>query len=172
MTCDITPTGPCVLCKEKKIKCSLMPKNPETGKADRCQILREETLKYRLKQAEELRAKIVRGKQREGNLPNAGELSGLVSSPLEPLTALDLLTLDSGGSSTAIIPTDSLVASVQPPLPDPLAAASRPAPKTSKASNIGKYSSKSLFSSYSTFNRSCGRQLTPAQACASAGLTL
>ena len=122
-----------------------MPKNPETGKADHRLITREEALEYRLKQVEESRAEIVKGKQRAGSFPGAGEPSGSVPSPLEPLVSLNSLTLDSG-SSAAITPADSPVTGAQPPLPEPPTAASQSAPKTGKASNTGKYSSKSPFS--------------------------
>ena len=145
MNCIITPTGPCKLCKDKKIKCSLMPKNPKTGKADRRLITREEALEYCLKQVEELHAKIIKGKQCAGSSPGTGEPSGSVPSPLKPLVSLNLLTLDSRSSAT-ITPADSLVTGAQPPLPEPPTAASQSAPKTGKASNTGKYSSKSPFS--------------------------
>ena len=85
-----------------------MPKNPETGKADRHLITREEALEYRLKQVEESHAEIVKGKQHTGSSPGAGELSGSVPSPLELLVSLNSLMLDSGSSAT-IMPADSPV---------------------------------------------------------------
>ena len=134
----IAPTGPCSLCKSKKIQCSLMPKNPAIGKADRHTISREDVLLYCLKLVEKSRANIVRGKQCADNPPDVGEPNSSTPSSLAQLAGLDSLTLDSGGSSAMITPADSPDTGAQPSLPGPPASASQLALKTGKASKTRK----------------------------------
>ncbi len=120
--CVVDPDGPCLRCKSKKVKCSLMPINPRTGKTDRRTLSQDELLQFRIKQKGERRApRLKKGKQRARDSSDTGEpaeASGSVPSPLAPLASLGALTLDSGASSTTNTPANSPATAPIPPLPE------------------------------------------------------
>ena len=131
--CLYTPNGPCSECKTRKVKCSLMPLNPETGKTIRRLMSNDEVLEFRLRQAaeeearaaeeeahaaeEEARAEIRRGKRRADGSPDEGELEApaVAPSPLVQLEGLGALSLDSGRSSAANTPDDNIASLPLPP---------------------------------------------------------
>src|SRR5712691_238954 len=107
--CITLSSGACQRCSSRKQKCNLMPLNPTTGKTDCRSLSAAELREFRIKQTNNSRAEIEKGKQRAGDLPDAGnpEDSGPVPSPSAGLSALGLLTLESGGSSAGNTPSDS-----------------------------------------------------------------
>jgi len=130
----VPPHGPCRLCRQRKVKCSLWPNNPNTDQGDRHKWREADILEFRLKQqagvqqAEDQRApEVKKGKQRAHHASNAGKHRKLptpVPSPKSELAALQVLNLESGGSSSAAnTPADSSVAIVGAPLPKSSAAA-------------------------------------------------
>ncbi|KAH9020904.1 hypothetical protein EDB85DRAFT_1895942 [Lactarius pseudohatsudake] len=68
------PKGTCTRCNAKKLACSLMPKNPKTGKPDRRKLTAKQVFKFRLDQ--------LKGKQ---PMCKPGEGSDLLSPPSHPL---------------------------------------------------------------------------------------
>lgn len=139
--CNAPSIGPCERCKLKKIRCNLMPVNPNTGKTDRRALGQTEHLEHRrnLKQVEKAAVKVKKGKKRAPDSPGEREpeASGSASSPFTQLAALGSLTLDSGGSSSANTPADSPASVTQAPLPEgpvPAPAKTPTASKTSKRS--------------------------------------
>jgi hypothetical protein len=96
-----------------------MPLNPKTGKTDRRTLSASELLEFRVKQAEEQRTEVQRGKQRASGFADAAESDGSAPnpSPLDQISAMNRLTLDSGGSSAANTPADSPHGDPQPLLP-------------------------------------------------------
>ncbi len=158
--CDLPELGPCLQCKGRKLRCSVMPSNPETGRADRCTLSKDQMQEFRIKQAKESRAEVKKGKRRARDSPEAGksEGSGLAPSPLGSLAGLGALTLDSGGSSVTNTPADSPTTLPQPPsLPERLAPAPHSAPGAPGASRplAGKFFQALCHSSHSAFDRSC-----------------
>jgi hypothetical protein len=117
-----------------------MPPNPETGKTDRRTFLAADLLEFRTKQAEELAAKVKKGKRRACESPDAGEQEGS-GQPPSPLALFDSLTLGSG-SSAANTPADSPANFPQPQLPErpapPLAPKARKASKRSAGKSPSK----------------------------------
>ena len=105
------------------MKCSLWPNNPNTDQGDRHKWREADILEFHLKQqAEDQRApEVKKGKQQAHHASNAGKhhkLPTLVPSPESELAALQVLNLESGGSSSAAnTPADSLAAIVGAPLP-------------------------------------------------------
>ena len=103
LTCIINSSGACSLCKSKKQRCSLMPRNLETRKT-LCSMNSDELLEFCLEQAGVQQAmEVKKGKQHAVNPPDAGEAEGSGQSP-SPLTALsghNTLLLDSPNRSPA-----------------------------------------------------------------------
>ena len=133
--CDVDPIGPCNRCKVKKQKCSLMLKNPNTGKTDRHPPMAEDFLKFHTAQAQEKHAAgVKKGKRRAHKSPDTGEpeASPSVPSPSDPLSALQGLTLESGGSSAGNTPANSTL--FQPPSLRRLASAPSSSPKSCRTS--------------------------------------
>lgn len=113
----------CGRCKTKKSKCSLMPKNPATGKTDRHTLSAEYILAFRISEfekAEEGRAEVKKGKQRARDPPDSGEpeASKSTPSPLTALAGLGAMNLESAVSSAANTPDNSPAVVSQPPLPE------------------------------------------------------
>jgi hypothetical protein len=135
--CEVTPRGACMRCKRMKQSCSLMPKNPRTGKTDRRARSEAQYLEYRIKQAEDWGSEVKRGKRpaRDSSDPGESEGSGPAPSPLAVTAGLGVLSLDSGGSSAADTPADT--PPTLPQLPSPL----RPSPAPPEAQNICEPSS-------------------------------
>jgi len=133
--CVTDPTGACQECFVRKEKCSLVPMNPETGKADRHILTPEAVFEYRVKQAKALRAEIRKGKRRAVDSPDADEpeASEEASPALSSLAGLERLTLGGGKPSPGSTPADSPANMPQPPLPEQPAPPSS-APKTRKRS--------------------------------------
>lgn len=139
------PVGPCLQCKSKKVKCSLMPTNPRTGKTDRRPLTKDELLRFRIKQKEEKHtAALKKGKQRARDSPDTSkpaEASGSVASPLAPLASLGALTLESGASSATNTPADSPATAPLPPMPEcpvsapPMASSAANTPSDSPATS-------------------------------------
>lgn len=126
--CKVHPTGPCATCKTSKLKCSLSPHDPQTGRTNRRAMTAAEVLKFRLKQWERSRSEVKKGKEKEkaGNSSDNDELedSGPVPSPMasvDSISGLRDLNLESGGSSAANTPADS------PSALSPLTLSSHPA---------------------------------------------
>ena len=147
-------------CKGRKLRCSMMPSNPETGRAD-CRVLSKDQMQeFRIKQAKESCAEVKKGKRHACDSPEAGksEGSGLAPSLLGLLAGLGALTLDSGRSSVTNTPADSPTTLPQPPsLPERLVPAPHSAPGAPGASgpSAGKFFQALCCSSHSAFNRSC-----------------
>jgi hypothetical protein len=119
-----------------------MPVNPKTGKTDRHALPEDELYAFRVKQAEERRTEVGRGKQRASGSADAEESESSVPAPSPlGLSSLKVLTLDSGGSSAANTPVDSPNDGPQPPLPEDEEPAPPPAQKAPKRSK-GKTSFK------------------------------
>ena len=137
----MNPNGACVQCKKKKLKCSLLPKNDKTGKTDRHPMTDEKLYEFRVGQA------IKRGKQRALDSPDAGEAEGSsqAPSPLSALDGLEMLKLDSGGSSAAITPADSPSTIPQPSLTGTLTPPPLSVPKTRKKGSSRSPAGKSIF---------------------------
>ena len=124
----VPPHGPCRLCRQRKVKCSLWPNNPNTDQGDHHKWREVDILEFCLKQqvgvqqVEDQRAlEVKKGKQRAHHASNTGKHHKLptpVPSPKSELAALQVLNLEiSGSSSAANTPTDSSVAIVGAPLP-------------------------------------------------------
>ncbi len=158
--CDLPELGPCLRCKGRKLRCSMMPLNPKTRRVD-CHVLSKDQIQeFHIKQAKESHVKVKKGKQCAHDLPEASksEGSGLAPSPLGSLAGLGALTLDSGRSSVANTPADSPPTLPQPPsLPECLALAPHSAPGAPGTSGplAGKFFQALCHSSHSAFNRSC-----------------
>ena len=129
MDCKVDPVGPCGRCKTSKVKCSLMPTYPTTGKPNRHAMKAADVREFRIKQFKERqellkqseeqqrRAEMKRGKRRASDSPEPEEPEGSVSAP-SPVIALERLSLDCD-RSPANTPADSPVTLPRPPLPDP-----------------------------------------------------
>jgi len=130
----VLPHGPCRLCRQRKVKCSLWPNNPNTDRGD-CHKWREaDILEFCLKQQagvqqaeDQCALEVKKGKQQAHHASNAGKHHKLptpVPSPKSELAALQVLNLESGRSSSAAnTPADSLAAIVRAPLPESSATA-------------------------------------------------
>jgi hypothetical protein len=115
----ILPMGPCERCKRMKYKCTLMPPNPETGKADRRPLTEADHQAHRQKLIEAAKAQgagAQKGKERARDPPGPGEQQA--PSPSTRLAGLTTLTLDSG-SSYATTPSHSTPAHSPATLPQP-----------------------------------------------------
>jgi len=110
------------------VKCLLWPNNPNTNQGDRHKWREVDILEFRLKQQvgvqqaeDQCVLEVKKGKQQAHHASNAGKhrkLPTLVSSPKSELAALQVLNLESGGSSSAAnTPADSSAAIVGAPLP-------------------------------------------------------
>ena len=150
------PLSVCGRCKLKKLGCSLMPKNPATGKTDRHALTAEYILNFRIGEVEkalrleakESRAQVKKGKQRARNPSDSGEpeASKSVPSPLTALAGLGALNLESAGSSAANTPANSPAVVSQAPLPK----RPEPTPETSsKPHRASKRSASELVFSLS-----------------------
>ena len=158
--CDLPELGPCLQYKGRKLRCSMMPSNPETGRADHRTLSKDQMREFCIKQAKESHAEVKKGKRCAHDSPEAGksEGSGLAPSPLGSLAGLGTLTLDSSRSSVANTPADSPTTLPQPPsLPERLAPAPHSAPGAPGASRplAGKFFQALCHSSHLAFNRSC-----------------
>src|ERR1700677_1644941 len=103
--CETDPLHPCARCISKKQRCSLMPFNEKTGKADRSKLSEADIREYCISQL----------RKRKGKQPAHGqrgsEASGSGASPLGMLSALEL---DSGLShSNSPVDTADSPASAQ-----------------------------------------------------------
>ncbi|KAH9012160.1 hypothetical protein EDB85DRAFT_1900505, partial [Lactarius pseudohatsudake] len=124
--CQPRPKGTCTRCNAKKLACSLMPKNPKTGKPDRRKLTAKQVFKFRLDQ--------LKGKQPMCK-PGEGSDSVTLASRM-----VGKMTLDSGSSHghsrsaasrSAASHSPSIAESPIPPSTEPSpvphsAAASRP----------------------------------------------
>src|SRR5258707_15542421 len=112
--CRVNPIGPCATCKVSKLKCSLNPHDPETGKTFCHSMSATEVLKFCLKLWEQSRSEVKRGKEKESagdssdndELEDSGPVPSLMAS-INSISGLRNLTLGSGGSSAANTPDDS-----------------------------------------------------------------
>lgn len=140
----MNPNGACKQCQRKKLKCSLMPLNEETGKTDR-RPSNERLYQFRVKQV------VKAGKKRALDSPDTGEAegSGQAPSPLSALYGLETLALESGASSAAYTPADTPADSPatvpQPTLTENIAPPSPPAPKTRKTGTSRSPAGESVF---------------------------
>ena len=126
-----------------------MPLNPKTGKTERRALSESELRAFRIKQAEERRTEVRRGKQCTSDPADVEKSEGEVLTPLPliHLSSLQRLTLDSGGSSAANTPVDSPNDGPQPPLPEdeePVPPPAQKALKRSKGKSFLKCSAVSL----------------------------
>ena len=105
-----------------------MPQNDETGKTDCRPMMDEKLYKFWVGQA------IKRGKQQPLDPPDAGEVEGSsqAPSPLSVLDGLEMLNLDSSGSSAVNTPANSPATFPQPSLTKTLALPPLLVPKTRK----------------------------------------
>ena len=78
------PLRPCARCISKKVKCSLMPYNEKTGKADRSKLSAEYIRKYRIEQLNKGKGKKRARGQRGDEAPGSGPSPSGMPSTLEP----------------------------------------------------------------------------------------
>ena len=139
--CHVNLNSACVQCKKKKQRCSFMPQNDETGKTDHHPMVDEKLYKFQVGQA------IKRGKQWALDPPDAGEAEGSsqAPSPLSALDSLEMLNLDSSGSSAVNTPANSPTTFPWPSLTETLALPPLSVPKTHKTGTSWSLAGKSIF---------------------------
>lgn len=155
LKCVIGAFGSCSYCTSKKLKCSLMPVNPKTGKADRHAMMEAKVHNFRLSQVKAMhkarRAAVKRGKRPAPESPDADDRGGSASaaSPHAQLMDLERLSLGGGKPSPARSPADSPATLPQPLLEDA-------APKPRKRSKPSPSKSTSTSPSAAPTQRSTG----------------
>src|ERR1700677_2037485 len=96
--CETDPLHPCSRCISKKQRCSLMPVNEKTGKADRSKVREEDILQYRIDQV----------KKRAGKQPVRRRRQVTeVGSGASPSTMLMTLDLETPSSHSPVTPSGS-----------------------------------------------------------------
>lgn len=103
--CAPTALGPCKLCKQQKVGCTLMPRHLETRKPNRGSLTAEDVYQYRLEQH---RAKKGKKVARQISEPQASGSAGSPSAVLQPLLALTLDSVSSNAASAAPSPLSQL----------------------------------------------------------------
>ena len=155
LKCVISAFGSCSYCNSKKLKCSLMPVNPETGKADHHAMTEANIHNFCLSQVKVMHkarhAAVKRGKRPVPESPNADDQGGSASaaSPHAQLMDLERLLLGGGKPSPARSPADSLATLPRPLLEDA-------APKPCKYSKPSPSKSTSTSPSAAPTQRSTG----------------